>query len=782
MNVEFYIKTVLRSMKRNSFNSIVAILGLAIAFTCLLFTLSWFKYELSYDTFYKNSDRVYQLNSHFKSDNGVIWSTTPFALSESLKAFSEVEKISVLDFKSLDLPVENEKTDVKVLKTDGVFYEMFPQSFLIGKADAVTASDIVLTEDFARRNWGTADGAIGKSVGDYIVKGIVKTPPSNTIFPFDALVLRPENEINTADWGNYNFLTFVRLAEKVDGRKFSEKMKHAKLRAEESNSFFEIIPLHLSKHMIEGKTFVQAFGSFIVIIAALLLLLLSALFNFTMLATAGYLAKLKMYALHKTMGASSWQIVKIMYGEIILSLGMVFIISAYLVELCRGPVTLFLDIPLDAAYLFGEFVKYLLICSVLVFLCALYPVVYIRFLALKKMLVGGTQQGGKGKLNTWMIGVQLTVTIILAFFITGTATQFLFMTKAGLGFTVDNIGRINIESDAIKSNIIPFIQDLKANKAIKDVIWSDYDLFRVGGAFSSRDANEFLLLPDFDPDDKREIYFYPMKADVLTFFDIDLVKGRYFTDEEESGMNETVVTQQLANEFGVKDIVGQIKSYDGSPIKVVGIVKDFHCRPMTEPIQPAAFINSIKIKRWGGAGVPSICYFKYFPDRKQEAFDAVREVYGKYAEGYTPAIGLFKDYIQQFYQTEKRMLVLFGIITLVSIFISLIGLFALILFKLYHRRKEIALRKIQGASARQIMYLLLKEYIILMFISCVIALPIVYFSLNYWLSQYQYKEEMSIFTAAGIVLIISAFVFLTIIGQVIKTTKTNPLKVIKENG
>lgn len=782
MEVNFYLKMAFKGLMRNKFNSFVVILGLAVAFTCLLFTLSWFKYELSYDSFYKDSDRVFQLNTHFRS-SGMVWRTTPFPLSEELNTFSEVDKISVLQFDSQDLAVEDGTTlSVNVLKTDTGFYGIFPQSFLIGNANAITSADIVLTKDFVRRHWGTAD-VIGKSIGNYIIKGIVETPPSNTIFPFDALVLRPENERRSGDWSNYLFLTFVRLHDKAEGARLSEKLERVNLRPNNEEVYFQVVPLYLSKHMIDGQSFIQAFGSFIVIVVALLLLLLSALFNFIMLATAGYLSKLKTYAIHKTMGASGWQIVKSIYAEIFLSLVLVFIISAYMVELFRGPVSFYLDIVLDARFLFGEFVKYMTICSVFVFVSALYIALYIRSLALKKMLIGGTEQGAKGKLSIWMIGVQLAVTIILTFFIAGTAAQFSFMTKDGLGFTVDNIGRIDLESDALKQNIIPFINDLKANKAIKDVIWSDYDLFRSKGAYSSRGgANEFLLLPDFDSDDKREVFFYPMKADVLSFFNIALVQGRYFTDDGESGMTEVVVTEQLVNEFGVKDIVDEIKAFDESPVKVVGVVKDFHCNPMTERVQPAVLINSVIARRWGGSGVPSICYFKFSPDQKQEAFDAVREAYIKYSGDYVPDIRLFKDYIQQFYKMEKRMLIIFGVITLVSVFISLIGLFALILFKLYHRRKEIALRKIQGASAWQIMFLLLKEYVLLMLVASIVAIPVVYFSLDYWLSQYQYRAEIHVLSAIGILLLIAALVFLTIIGQVIKTVKINPVKVIKENG
>lgn len=776
MKIGFYLRVAFHGLKQNKLNSFVAVSGMAIAFTCLLFALSWIKYELSYDTFYKNSDRVYQVNTHFKSSD-MVWRNTPFALSEKLKTFSEIESISLLDFEKIDLPIENEKSvQLNILKTDTAFYEMFPQLFLIGNANGITPVDIILTKDFVERNWGTTD-VIGKHVGNYIIKGVVETPPSNSNFPFDALVLRPDNEVIPGNWGAHDYLTFIRLTKKTDEAQFLEKLKNPELRSKESDVYFMMVPLNLVKHLIDGHTFIEAFGSYVAIVVALVLMFLSALFNFIMLTTARCLSKLKMYAIHKSMGASSWQIVKFMYAEISILLVFIFVVSAYLVELCHGFVFSFLEVPLGSGYLFAEFIKYMLICSALVYVWALYPVVYIRFLALKKMLIGGTEQGGKGKLNTWLIGVQLTVTIILVLFIGATANQFSFMTKEGLGFTVENIGRISIESDALRKNIIPFINDLKANKAIKDIIWSDYDLFRSGGAFSSRDANDFLMLPDFDADDKRQIFFYPMKADVLAFFDVALVEGRYF----DGAQNEAVVSEQLVEEFGVKDIVGQIKSFNGSPLKVVGIIKDFHLNPMTEPVRPAAFVNSLTARNWGGAGSPAICYFKYYPDKKQEAFAAVREAYAKHSGEYVPDIQLFSNYVQQFYRTERNMLVIFSVITCVSILISMSGLFALILFKLHHRRKEIALRKIQGASAGRIMYLLMKEYIVLIFVSVVISFPIVYFSLDYWLSQYQSRAAVDVFSIIGILLLIAVLVFLTIIGQVIKTTRTNPVEVIKEN-
>lgn len=779
INLSFYLKAAYSGLNKEKLNSIVAIVGLAVAFTCSLFAISLFQYELSYNQFYEHSERIYQLNTYFKEDK-MVWDQTPLALSAEMAKFPEVEAVTALETKTLDLTIEGSKpVSVKTVGCDNHFFTLFPQTFLFREINSLSPTDIILTDNFALKNWGTTE-VTGNTIGGYTIKGVVKAPPANTTLPFDALLLLTDTEVYKNDWVNYNYSTFIRLTENTNGNSFAKKLNAITLDPREngSNKYFDIVPLNLVKNMITGKSFTQAFRTYIIVIFALSLLSLSALFNFIMLTTARYLSKLKMYATHKTMGASNRQIMKMLYSEIFLSLLVVFFISAVCVELYYRYVFSFMAIPLSLFSLSGLFVKYVLACTALVFMAGLYPVIYIRSLTLKTMLVGGSKKGNKGQLDTWMIGVQLTVAILFLYFITGTANQFYFMTKGDLGFKTDNIGRLKIKSEAIRKNIEPFINDLKSDKVIVDAIWSDYDVFRNEGSYSSKNANEFLMLPDYDENDKRLIFFYPVKKELFQFFEFTLNEGNFFDKD-----NEVVVNQQLVNEFKVKDIVGQIKQFNNYPIKVSGIISDFQHNPVTEPNRSAVFINSSTIGKqcWGGVDQPSICYFKYSPEQQQKAFSTVREIYAKHSNEYIPDIMTFTDYIETHYQEEKRMLVIFSIITIISIFISLIGLFALISFKLHSRRKEIALRKIQGASTVQIMSILLKEYFLLLIISFLVASPIAQWGLNHWLSQYQLQEKMNGFLIMGILLFVAIIVFATVISQVIKTSRTNPVEVIKEN-
>lgn len=785
MNVFYYIEMSFIGMKKARFHSFIAIMGLALSFTCSFFVFSWFKYELSYDTFHKNSDRIFQLNAHLKETKNV-WLGTPFALSSKLKDFPEIEEYAIQKLIFAELSVnEKEKPSVYVLEAYSNFFSMFPQVFLARSSDNFGPTDIILTRDFALKYWGTLD-ILEKTVGNYTIKGIVESPPSNTTFSFEAIVPRSVNQETLGNWGRHYYSTFIRLAEGIDKKQFAEKFRKSTV-SPDGDFYYDMVPLRLSKHMLDGRSFIEAFGSLILISIVLSLLLLSALFNFVMLSISRFLSRLKVYAIHKTMGATDIQIVGILYGEIILSLLIVLIITCIFVELLQATVISFIQLPISLTFILNEFVKFAFFCLVVVFVCSFYPVFYIRFLALKKMLIGGSLQGGKGRLDLWMVGLQLTVTIVFSFFILGMVHQFLFMTRGDFGYTTKNVERFDIELEELKRNIVPFMNELRSNSIIKSAIWCDYDLFGIG-AYSSIEANAFLLHENFNSNDKREIYYFPMMKDAFSFFELSLVKGRFFDGEDRDGINEVVVNESLASEFGEGDIIGKIKNFKKTPVKVVGIVKDFHNKPMQEPIYPSVFVNSETNGKnwpnggfWRGAGEPSVCYFKYDSENRKEAIDFVIKVYAKYSGGYAPSIMSFEQYVSTYYKEEKKMLLMFLIVSVISLFISVMGLFALVSFKLHRRRKEIALRKIQGASALQIMIVLMKDYAYLILISSAVGFPLVYLALNYWLLQYQYRVTVGFFHVIGVFFFIVLVVCLTVIGQVVKTTYMNPINVIKES-
>lgn len=785
MNIFYYIKMSFFGMKKARFHSFIAIFGLSLAFTCSFFVFSWFKYELSYDTFYKNSDRIFQLNAHFKESKEV-WLGTPFALLAKLKDFPEIEEVAVQKIISAELPInENTRPIVYVLEAYTDFFSIFPQTFVARNSEHFGPTDIILTEDFVLKNWGSLD-VLGKMIGNYTIKAIVKSPPANTTLPFDAIIPRSADKEMLENWGRHYYSTFIRLAEGVDEKQFSLKLKESII-TPDNDIYYGLVPLYLSKHILDGKSFFEAFSFFIVISIALLLLFISALFNFVMLSISRFLSRLKTYAIHKAMGANSIQIIGILYGEILLSLAVVFIMTCVFVELLQGYVISFTQLPISSTFLLNEFVKFVFFCMLFICICSCYPVFYIRLITLKNMLIGGSVKGGKGQLDVWMVGLQLIVTILFSFFILGMVHQFMFMTKGDLGYATKNIDRFKIESEEIKQNIVPFMNELRSNSAIIDIIWCDYDLFGYG-AYSSIAANEFLVQEDFDINDKREIYYYPIMKDLFPFFKFSLKQGRFWDGEDRDGLNEVLVNEVLVDEFGEKDIIGKVKMFKGIPVKVVGIIKDFHNKPMKEPIRPSVFVNSVTNGKnwansgfWQGAGEPSVCYFKYDMNREKEALEFVKKVYMKYSEGYFPYITSFEQYVSTYYKEEKRTLMIFFIVAIISLFITIMGLFALVSFKLCRRRREIALRKIQGASIFQIIFTLMKEYFYLILVSSILGFPVAYMAVNSWLLQYQYRIIIGPIHFLIVLFFVVIIVFLTVIGQVVKTTYLNPINVIKEN-
>lgn len=777
-----------RILSKNRSQVIISIVSLSLSFACFVFAMYWFTYELNYDSFYPDSKRIYMVNEYYKTDHRIS-PITPYPLAQKLKAdFPEVSEAVFFQKRTVKMLVDKAGlgfAETTMLNVDTSFFRLFPQQFIHGGVDDAfnDGTGIILTESVALQLFGSTKPERQYESMPFSISGVVADLPQNTVLPFETLMLwkAPEGE-NIEDFGSSTVSTFVLLHKAASAKKLSDKLQRNFLNPEleELNVVFDIVSLSRVKYMAEGKSFIVAYTFQIIVVAASLLLLFSAIFNFVMLTMARFLSRLKVYAIHKIVGAGSWRIAAMLYSEVVLITLIALAVSADLIVMLKPFYIDFTGITVGTSELFFDALKYGAICLFVVLIANLYPVLYVCVFAMRKSLIGSSLYR-KAQLSTGLIGAQLIIVMITSFFILGVVHQYFYSIKSDLGFNKECIERVELKGEVIRNNIEPFINELKSNNAIDDIIGCDYDLFGV----KNKTGDD---LPSFLGEDYKTsihkgeyVYSYPLMPEVFRFFQMQLKEGKVYTNEQEDGMMSIMVNEELVRKSGLENSVNKIINYRGNPAKIVGVVKNVHNQPMKEAIESIVWINNVIYKYAYNGARANICYFKYKEGRKQEAIDAVRKAYSKYAPGATqPDIVAFPDYLRSFYQEEEQTVVIFSAISIISLIISVVGVYTLVSFKVRQRRKEIVVRKIMGASSRMVMGILLKEYLWLLLVSYVIAIPIGYKCLEYWM-QYSYHVTIGLPHLLIVFFVMAAIIFLTVINQVVRLAYINPVEVIKEN-
>lgn len=788
MNVLLTLRKILRGLNKTQGQFIISVLCLAVSFAFFLFMMFWFNYELAYDAFYPDSKHIYLVNK-LNKDRTDYTRVTQYPLAQKLKEdFPEVKSTTVCQpvrAKTLINKEGLEYETINAMKVDTNFFKLFPQRFLCGGVDESfkVGTSFIITESIARLIFGRTD-VLGRHDGFPLdICGVITDPPKNTSIPFVALFpWGAVSESLSSNWGNSSYFTFVLLNEFASKDEFSNKLYNNFLNAslKERNTVFGIVPLSRVNGMSTGASFISAYSFQIIITGASFLLFFSAIFNFVMLTMVRFMSRLKEFSIYKIMGAGFFRIIFVQYFEILLLIFITLITSFILIELLQPFFFNFTDIIKNSRALFQMAILYAGFFILTVFIVYLYPILYICSLIIKNSLLRNSLFDKRVILNKGLIGIQLVIATLVFFFILGVMHQFYFLLKSDLGFNGENIERLELKSEVIRNNIEPFINELKTNNSIDDIIWCNWDLFGDGTSASFK-SPEF-----FEPGYKgsvKDIWLtrYPLMPDVFRFFQMSIKEGRLYTDEREDGIEEIMVNEELVRQLGLTDAVGQIKYVAENPCIIVGVVKDIHNRPFNESIEPSVWLCTSKEKESLNNSKINICYFKYKKGQKRNSIAAVRDAYAKYAPNASqPNIVSFPDYIESYYQKEKQMLVFFCIITMVSLLISIGGVYTLVAFKVRRRRKEIVVRKILGASSRKVLGMLLAEYFWLVLISCCIAIPIGYKCLDYWM-QYSYHVTIGIPHILIVVFAMIAIVFFTVIHQVVQLAYINPAEVIKEN-
>jgi putative ABC transport system permease protein len=793
-----YFKTAWRNLLRNKIYSFINIIGLSLGLACAMLIMLFVKDEVSYDRFHKDVSHIYRIVSKTKR-NGVVQKSIHTGYLQGPRFKQNVPGIQSfvrISGGARDIKKGADIRSQNLLNVDSGFFSMFTFPLLHGDAKTCLAEprSIVFSEDAAKKQFGNTD-VVGNTVMvkedsvfvPYKVTAVARTCPQNSSIKFDVLLPFKESvqdANNNENWYNFFLNTFVVLNPKANISVVEKQMqnfyeKDARQIFDELNKKYDSGPdpqmgtyflqqftdIHMNPKLPATNGLSDGSNpmySYILSGIALFVLLIACI-NFVNLTVARSLKRAKEIGVRKVIGSGKKQLIVQFLGESFFLCVIAFISAILLVEISLPVFNRLSNKALSLSYLFD--IKLVTAYIVLLFITGLlagfYPAIVLSGYKPVETLYSRFRLAGKNYLQKSLVVLQFT---FAAFLICATLViyrQFDFLTKADLGYDDSNI--IELHKDGMNHRKAAlFKAALLENPNIVEVAAKNGGRWMTGAKF----GNDSSMMFEYETID--ESYLPALK--------IPLVMGRNFSKSFPSDSTRSIlVNEEFVKKAGWKHPIGEIVNfyYNNNEIyHVVGVVKDYHYLALNQKINPQMFTMK-NDNQYGQFNI------KIKPNA---AADCLAFIQKKFKDFFplSPYDYTFKNEknIREYESEAKwKQIMLFGAI--LTIFVSCIGLFGLSVLAAEKRTKEIGIRKILGASVNGVVTILSKDFLKLVCIALIVAVPAAWMVANKWLQNYPYRITIGwqIFAAACFLVVFIAMA--TVSFQAIKAAVANPVKSLR---
>ena len=806
-----YILITLRQLFKHKLNLFINVFGLAISLSVCLFILMYVSYETNFDKFHTKSNQIYRVHSVWPKSGGLndIWATSTFSYGPVLKENST----DVLDFTRLYL-FESERTiryeakgvkfrEENVFVADANIFTFFNFPLQVGNPNEVlkNPNTVVISEQMAKKIFKNED-PIGKTLNisnrsntfKCAVTGIFKNLPKNSHLQFEILVsletivsvrYKPRNRDIDNDWGHHLSYTYLllRLGSSVKNveSQFSESVKTVaqQIGFIDDNWAIELQPLediHLSPSLAlenEKKGNLLAVKG---LLAIAFIILIIAWINYINLSTVRIFSRSVEIGIRKVLGERSKDILKLM------------IIEAFVINIISACLTLFLltgwiyllnklgfysSFPILTSKLFWIYFTTALCIGILIL--GILPALFSMRFKPHKLLKGKIGESISGvNLRKVLVITQFSATVVMIITTIIVFKQISFMHQQDLGMKIDELVVINTPGATENRNdkIQSFNSMIRQLPEVSEVsLVSDLP--------GKKNVTQYGFAREVINNGVGELFdVVRIDYDFIKTFGFTLLAGRDFSKdfgEERTSvvLNETAM--RFLNFDNPHEAVGQtINSGVAGQLKIIGIVKDYHYESPKEVFRPIVFHK----RRLPYMGYNYIC-IQVDNKNINNTLKQLEQNWDKMFPNAPFDYFFLRNFFEKQYTGDIQFGKILFLFTGLTIFVTCLGLFGLLLFMTSRRIKEIGIRKVNGAKVSEILTMLNKDFIKWVAIAFVIACPVAWYAMHKWLANFAYKTELSwwIFALAGLFAILIAFLTITI--QSWRAATRNPIESLR---
>ncbi|WP_428329156.1 ABC transporter permease [Mucilaginibacter sp.] len=779
-----YIKTAWRNLLKNKFYSIINIAGLTAGLAIGILILLWVQDELSFDSFHKKAADIYRVEIFGGTGaSRQIWSEEvapigPLA-KQQLPAVKEQVRLTFNYFYSQYKYNDKVFAGQNVFFADPSFFTMFDFPVVEGNVSHPFTDDnsVVITKKTAKKYFGD-DNPIGKVIvadnrANFTVSGVINDFPANSNFNMDMIMpmsyhikkMLTDNVDLNSDFSNFSYETYFLLKPGTSLITLKTQLFNIHISHKKDDTDVEYLLLPLAKqHLYNADGSNKGIETVRIFIVIAVLILVIACINYVNLSTARSMLRSKEISMRKIVGAAKIQL----FMQFIVETALLFLIATlFAMGLIYFLVPVFNQ--LSGKQLVLDFANYhmwwviLLAITGTLAASSIYPAMLLSSFEPLKALKGKISAGiGDVAFRKILVVIQFTFSVVLIIGTMVITSQLNFIRSKQLGYDKSHVFAfwmrdMSKQYDAVKAELLK-------QPGVVAVTRSNANIVRIGG-----------LSGDNEWDGKgahQTFIVHPMNIDkdFMPFFKMKLVQGAGFTGAV-SDTAHYILNEAAIKEIGIKNPIG--KWFRMWKIKgtIIGVVKDFHFASMKEKIGPAVFY-------YNPARMESM-YIKTDGRNAPKAISAAHDQFKQYNGQYPFDYAFLDDVFNKLYMGEQREGTLFNYFAGIAIFISCLGLLGLAAFTAQVRTREIGVRKVLGASIGRIIGLLAQDFIKLVLIAIVIAVPLAWYAMNKWLQAFAYRIDISvwIFVLAGLMAIVVAFV--TISFQSVKAALANPVKSLR---
>lgn len=786
--IQHYLKVAIRNLLKYKVQTGISMLGLAAGFVCFVLSTFWIHYEMTYDQFRKDANRLYLVRVNDGYAEGRITWRVPIPLGAYLKEhFPEIESFAYFDLFEYRVQVEGRYEQAFLSSADSAWVQMMDVQLVDGNRNFMQqrSKEVAITEETAKA-WFGHENPLGKELeirtdDKRAIGAIVRVNNRHTNFPI-ALMGDPRKD---RTWWNQTWKMLVKVKEGTDipalEAKISENLPYELIHPNEvRNTGIERLYLTPLTELRYAKDFRDqseggiTFRYIVYFSVTGLLVILCALMNYLTLFINRMQVRKREMKLRLVHGASIQSLVRLLGLEFLLLLIGSFLIGMLGMEILFPAFLELTGTDAGRTSLYGEALLFLILISVLLLSVAIGVIYGIQ----RRQLQGSGNGESERRFRTWIrkgsIVFQLFICML---FMTGTQwmnRQLDYLRQHDLGMELHNRGYFALDRT---ENTSPFVEKLKQLPMITEVLPADYRPLvsdigtTVGQIYQWEGLEQKLDVP-------MPINLFVGDETLARFYGLTLLAGEWLN--EFSGYGEIVINESLARRMGYtpKEAVGKHirMGLQTANQKIKGVVKDFQYKAPTEQMPNTGFIigdeMGIMLRSNG-------ILFRFKEGTWDACRTAIEQLCRKEAPDKEITLVNEEESYNKYLQSEAMLARLLAFASLVCILVAIFGIYSLVTLTCEQRRKEIAIRKVNGATVRNILSLFYREYIVLLLLAALPAFPLAYILVKHWIETYTRQMSIPIAPALGVFLVLLLVVGLSISWRVWRAAHENPAEVIK---